>query len=121
MHAGGTGMRVLVRALPDSKRAEVRKYFRKNREKMRKNGAAMRMSLDNIGAVIRKQPFDEAALHDAFSDQRANITVIIQDAETAFIAIIASMTDAERLLFVENIEKHRNNLAKDHKHKRKKE
>lgn len=118
-HADGSGLRVLMRSLPDSKRGEVRQYFRDNRDKMRANGDAMGASLDTIGAAISVQPFDSEALNEAFVGQRAHIAVITQDAQKAFVAIIASMTDAERTKFVENMKERRHKWEKRRKDKKK--
>ncbi len=118
-HSGSTGMRVLMHALPDSKRADVRKYFHKNRNKIRANGDVMRASLDNIGTAISAQPFDTDALNAAFGDQRAQITTITQNAQQAFVSIIASMTDEERASYVDNMKEQRNKWRKKHSRKSK--
>ncbi len=116
-YAGGTGMRVLMHALPSEKRAEARVFFRQNREKHRMNGTGMRGSLDNIGAAIAAQPFDAEALNDAFNKQKAHIQAMTQDAQQAFVAIVADMTDAERLQYVDNMKKQRQKWRKAHQRK----
>jgi len=119
-YAGGTGMRVLMHALPKSKRTEARKFFHQNREKHRTNGDAMRVSLDDIGAAITARPFDAGTLREAFSNQRAHIETMTQDAQQAFVAIIAGMTDEERMQYVDNMKKQRQKWRKDHTRKSKK-
>lgn len=116
---GGAGMHLLMGSLPDSKRGEVRKYFRANRDKMRATGDAMRASLDTIGTAISAKPFNADILNSAFEDQRTHITAVTQDAQKAFVAIIAGMTDAERAEFVENMTEHRHKWEKRRKNKKK--
>lgn len=118
---GGAGMHLLMKSLPDSKRGEVRKYFRANRDKLRATGDAMRTSLNMISTAISAQPFDADTLNSAFADQRVHITSITQDAQKAFVAIIAGMTDAERAEFVENMQEHRHKWEKHRKDKKQSE
>lgn len=101
---GASGMRHFMHALPDSQRREVRKYFRKNRAKLHSNGGAMRGAMENIQAVIVAQPFDADALNTAFEQQRAHIITMTTDAQTAFVDIIAGMSDEERKQYVANME-----------------
>jgi uncharacterized membrane protein len=122
-YAGGTGMHVLMRSLPDSKRGEVRKYFHEKRDKIRANGDAMRNSLISISTAISARPFDENALTTAFAEQRTHITAVTQDAQKSFVAIIAGMSDDERAEYVENMKEHRHKWEKHrkrNKHKKKK-
>jgi len=112
--ANGSGMRALMHALPNGKRADVRKYFHESRGKIRAKDNAMRVSLDNIAAVITAQPFDANALNEAFSVQRAHIVTITQNAQQAFVAIIASMTDKERAEYVDNMNEQRQKWRKEH-------
>ena len=113
-HANGSGMRVLMHALPNSKRADVRKYFHENRDRIRAKDSAMRASLDNITTAITAQPFDANALNEGFSAQRAHIVAITQNAQQAFVAIIASMTDKERAEYVDNMKEQRHKWRRDH-------
>jgi uncharacterized membrane protein len=101
---GASGMRHFMHALPNSKRREVRQYFKLNREKMHANGYAMRGAMENIQAVIVAQPFDADALNAAFDQQRTHIITMTTDAQTAFVEIIAGMTDDERKQYVANME-----------------
>jgi uncharacterized membrane protein len=119
-YAGGTGMHVLMKSLPDSKRGEVRKYFHEKRDKMRVNGNAMRNSLTAISTAIGAQPFDADALTEAFAEQRTHITVVAEDAQKSFVAIIAGMTDSERAEYVANMKEHRHKWEQRRKHKKKK-
>lgn len=112
-----SNMRVFMHALPDSKRKEVRKYFRKNRAELRAKGEAFHENMKTISTAILKQPFDEATLNQAFGEQSTYITTITQDAQKAFVAIIASMTDEERATYVATIQKQRRNWRKDKKRK----
>ncbi len=111
----GFGMRGFVQALPRDKRAELRAQFRDNRSKMRANGKAMHKSMDTIRAVIAMQPFDAEALHTAFTNQRAQVTSVTQDAQDAFVKIIADMSDAERAEFAENLNKQQLRHREKHK------
>jgi uncharacterized membrane protein len=119
-YAGGAGMHLLMKSLPDSKRGEVRKYFHEKRGKMRANGDAMRNSLTAISTAISAQPFDENALTEAFTEQRTHITAVAQDAQKSFVAIIAGMTDDEREEYVVNMKEHRHKWEKRRKYKKKK-
>lgn len=114
---GTSNMRVFMHALPDSKRKEVRKYFRKNRAELRAKGEAFHENMKAINATILMQPFDEAALNQAFGKQSAYITILTQDAQKAFVAIIASMTDEERATYVATIQEQRRKWRKDKKRK----
>lgn len=113
-YSGSAGMRALMHALPQEKRAEVRKYFHQNhKRKLNKNNAA-HGSLDTISAAIKAQPFDAKALDEAFNDQRKHIVSITQNAQQAFVAIIADMTDQERSAYVDNMKKQRDKWRKKH-------
>jgi flagellar motility protein MotE (MotC chaperone) len=92
----------------------VRKYFHENRDKMQAKDDVMRASLDNIAAAITAQPFDANALNEAFSEQRAHIVTMTENAQQAFVAIIASMTDKERAEYVDNVKEQRHKWRKDH-------
>ena len=114
---GASGMRHFMHALPNSKRREVRRYFRSNREKLHANGGAMRDAMENIQAVIVAQPFEADALNAAFYQQRAHIMTMTTDAQTAFVEIIAGMTDEERKQYVANMETLRLKWRKNRKKK----
>jgi len=116
-HASGSGMRALMHALPNSKRADVRKYFHENRDKIRAKDDVMRTSLDNIATAITAQPFDANVLNEAFSAQRAHIVTMTENAQQAFVAIIASMTDKERAQYVDNMKEQRHKWRKKHSRK----
>ncbi len=118
-HANGSGMRALMHALPNSKRADVRKYFHENRDKIRAKDDVMRTSLDNIATAITAQPFDANVLNEAFSAQRAHIVTMTENAQQAFVVIIASMTDKERAEYVDNMKEQRHKWRKKHSRKSK--
>ncbi|KAB7615378.1 periplasmic heavy metal sensor [Amylibacter sp. SFDW26] len=107
------GMRAFVSAMPESKRSEVRAYFKKNRSKMRAGGEAMHQTRIEIQNILAAQPFDPEALNTVFTQQRSRVTSVTKDAQAALVKIITDMTDVERAEFAENLKKQR--LRKDKK------
>ena len=116
--AGGSGLRVFMRALPDDQRLEVRKYFRVNRTKIYANGKAMHQTMQTIHVAIIARPFNADAVHAAFTAQRSHITRSTQDAQKAFVAIISGMTDGQRLAYVNAMKEQRRKWRETHPRKR---
>lgn len=112
--AGGTGLRIFMRALPKEQRYEVRRYFRVNRTQRYANGNAMHQAMQAIHRAIAARPFNAEALHAAFAAQRSHITRSTQDAQKAFIAIISGMTDEQRLAYVNAMKEQRRKWLEMH-------
>ncbi len=112
-----SGLRGFMRALPDNKRGEARKYFKTHRRAAHANGETMRDAIHAIHKVILAQPFDPDALNTAFAKQRSHIATTTQDAQSAFVAIIAGMTDAERAAYVEKMQQQQRKWRKDRERK----
>lgn len=110
-----SGMHSLLRALPESKRSDARQYFRDNRAKMKQTGQQMRATAQGVRTAIIADPFDAAALRDAFALQRETLGLTAVDAHNAFVAIITTMTLEERKAYVEALNERRLRRVKDRK------
>ncbi len=110
-------MRGFMHALPENKREEVHKYFKQHRGKIRANRQAIFEAMVEIHQVILAKPFDEPALNAAFDAQRARVSNVTKDAQTAFVAIIAGMSDKEREDFVKTLEEQRRKWQNKHHRK----
>jgi|GEM_PF-364293 len=110
-----SGMHSLLRALPESKRSDARQYFRDNRAKMKQTGQHLRATALDARSAIVADPFDPAALSQAFAVQRETLGMTAVDAHNAFVSIISTMTLEERKAYVEALNERRMRRAKDRK------
>jgi predicted XRE-type DNA-binding protein len=70
-----------------------------------------------IHKVILTKPFDQAALNAAFDAQRARVSNVTKDAQAAFVAIVAGMSDKERQTFVKTLEEQMRKWQEKHQRK----
>ncbi len=112
--SGNFAMRGFMHALPDDKRMDVRRFFQQNRGSMRANRESINEAMLEIHKVILAKPFDQAALNAAFDAQRARVSEVTKDAQTAFVAIVAGMSDKERQSFVKTLEAQHRKWQKKH-------
>lgn len=107
MQTSSGPMRVMLRALPQNKRTEVRRYFRENRKDIQAERKNLQNAFAQIEAAIAARPFDPEVLHSVFDMQRQHFTTVTQYAQIALIQAVTDMTDAERADYLENIKDHR--------------
>ena len=88
----------------DQRRALLRGFSEKG-PGLREMRAQIRADFDAVLRALRASPFDGAAFQAAVEDQSRRVTSRAEDGRDALVTLVLQMTDAEREVFVERIEK----------------
>jgi uncharacterized membrane protein len=107
------GMRPYLSALPEAKRPMVRQKLQANRETLKMSRKRMREASQTIRHAIAADPFEAEALKRAFAGQRSLYNGLAEGSHDALVDIIGTMTDAERVAFLDRLKKFRRKPGPD--------
>ncbi|MFN3723808.1 MAG: periplasmic heavy metal sensor [Paracoccaceae bacterium] len=88
----------------DQRRAMLRGFSEKG-PGLREMRAQMRGDIDAVLGALRASPFDPAVFQSAVEAQGQRVTARAESGRDALVALVLQMSDPERAIFVERLEK----------------
>ncbi len=92
-------------ALTREQRRDLRRGFLAQGPDLRALQTEMRGDLEAVLAALRAEPFDAAALTDAFVAQNRRISQRVEAGQKAMLSLLVAMPAAERAAFADRLEK----------------
>ena len=87
--------------LPEERRREVRPQIRSHLAALRPNRRALHSARQQINAAIVADPFEADVLETALADMHQAQTQLSKSAQKTFVQFIGSLSQAERVQFVQ--------------------
>ncbi|MDW3225561.1 MAG: periplasmic heavy metal sensor [Paracoccaceae bacterium] len=91
-------------ALPKEERRQVMKAVRSDHKGPVPDRAARRALYAAVLSDLRAEPFDIEALSGALNTQAETTIAVQKSAQTAWLAVVAQMSDSERAAYADDIE-----------------
>jgi uncharacterized membrane protein len=98
------GVARIFRELPEVRREELRSHFRAHRQAMRPDLQGIRRAQTDLGAALLADPFDRAELESALDSFRDHLHASQISSNSAFAALVESLTAEERALLVRRMQ-----------------
>jgi len=99
-----SGVARIFRELPEVRREELRAHFRAHRQAMRPDLQGIRRAQTNLGEALLADPFDRAELESALDSFRDHLHASQISSNSAFVALVESLTSEERALLVRRMQ-----------------
>lgn len=100
---GAYGLPYMI-ALPKEERRQVIRSVRSDRSGKVLNRKARRAHYNDVLTALRNAPFDPQSLAAALSLQADTTIRVQQSAQTAWLAVVGLMSDADRLAYADRVE-----------------
>lgn len=99
-----SGVARIFRELPEVRRDELRAHFRAHRQAMRPDLQGIRRAQTDLGEALLADPFDRAELESALDSFRDHLHASQISSNSAFVALVESLTSEERALLVRRMQ-----------------
>lgn len=99
-----SGVARIFRELPEVRREELRAHFRAHRQAMRPDLQGIRRAQTDLGEALLADPFDRAELESALDSFRDHLHASQISSNSAFVALVESLTSEERALLVRRMQ-----------------
>lgn len=99
-----SGVARIFQELPEVRREELRAHFRAHRQAMRPDLQGIRRAQTDLGEALLADPFDRAELESALGSFRDHLHASQISSNSAFVALVESLTSEERALLVRRMQ-----------------
>lgn len=99
-----SGVARIFQELPEVRREELRSHFRAHRQAMRPDLRGIRRAQTDLGEALLADPFERAELESALDSFRDHLHASQISSNSAFVALVESLTSEERALLVRRMQ-----------------
>lgn len=99
-----SGVARIFQELPEVRREELRAHFRAHRQAMRPDLQGIRRAQTDLGEALLADPFERAELESALDSFRDHLHASQISSNSAFVALVESLTSEERALLVRRMQ-----------------
>lgn len=97
------GVAMLARAMPHNHQRQLRDTFRNQRDRLESDRRELKNLRENFIEALRAEPFDIAAVKNAFVAQRQILDQVTAAGHSLVISQIEKMTPQERKLYIRRL------------------